>query len=105
VYNGAALIDCPRLTHLNLSFGSLTTISESGFSSTPKLETLDASGSPLTIYPMDVLSGVTELKEVTVNSYKLCCQAMLPEGFDVKDCHSQQVRAYCMLLADHRKCG
>jgi hypothetical protein len=105
VYNGAALIDCPRLTHLNLSLGSLTTISESSFSSTPELETLDAGGSPLTIYPMDVLSELTELKEVTVDNYKLCCQAMLPEGIDVKDCPSQQVRVYCMLLTDHKNCG
>ena len=90
VYNGSALAGCPNLKTLNMSWSTLTTISDEGFRSTPLLENLDVRGSPLKDYPSDLLRGLVSLKVVHAHSYTLCCEAMLPEDFDVNKCYAEE---------------
>ena len=90
VYNGSALAGCPNLKTLNMSWSTLTTISDEGFRSTPLLENLDVRGSPLKDFPSDLLRGLVSLKVVHAHNYTLCCEAMLPEDFDVNKCYAEQ---------------
>ena len=90
VFNGSALAGCPNLRTLNVSRGQLTTITDEGFQSTPLLENLDLRGSDLKHFPSDVLRGLVFLKVVHIDNYKLCCEAMLPEDFDLNKCHAKQ---------------
>ena len=90
VYNGSALAGCPKLRTLNMSWSTLTTITDEGFRSTPLLENLDVRGSLLNEFPNDLLRGLVSLKVVHAHNYTLCCQAMLPEDFDVNKCYAEQ---------------
>ena len=90
VYNGSALAGCSNLKTLNMSWSTLTTISDEGFRSTPLLENLDVRGSPLKDFPSDLLRGLVSLKVVHAHNYTLCCEAMLPEDFDVNKCYAEQ---------------
>ena len=90
VYNGSALAGCPNLKTLNMSWSTLTTISDEGFRSTPLLENLDVRGSLLKDFPSDLLRGLVSLKVVHADNYTLCCEAMLPEDFDVNKCYTEQ---------------
>ena len=90
VFNGSALAGYPNLKTLNISGGKLTTITDEGFQSTPLLENLDVSGSPLKDFPNDLLRGLVSLKVVFSDNYKLCCEAMLPDDFDLNKCHAKQ---------------
>ena len=91
VYNGSALACCPNLKTLNISWNvKLTTITDEGFQSTPLLENLDVRGSPLKDFPSDLLRSLVSLKVVHADNYKLCCEAMLPEDFNLNNCHAEQ---------------
>ena len=90
VYNGSALAGCPNLRTLNISESKLTTITDEGFQSTPLLENLDVRGSPLEDFPSDLLRRLVSLKVVHADNYKLCCEAMLPEDFDLNKCHAKR---------------
>ena len=90
VYNGSALTGYSNLKTLNISGSKLTTIADEGFQSTPLLENLDVRGSPLKKFPSDLLRALVFLKVVHTDNYKLCCEAMLPKGFDLNDCHAEQ---------------
>ena len=90
VFNGSALAGCPNLKTLNISWSTLTTITDEGFQSTPLLENLDVRGSPLKNFPSDLLRGLVSLKVVHTDNYTLCCEAMLPEDFDVNKCYAEQ---------------
>ena len=92
VFNGSALAGCPNLKTLNISWSKLTTIADDGFQSTPLLENLDVRGSPLKDYPTDLLRNLVSLKAVHTDNYKLCCEAMLPEDFDLNNCHIYAMR-------------
>ena len=87
VFNGSALAGCPNLKTLNISWSKLTTIADGGFQSTPLLENLDVRGSPMKDYPTDLLRNLASLKVVHTDNYKLCCEAMLPEDFNLNNCH------------------
>ena len=90
-YNGSALASCPNIKTLNLSWNvKLTTITDEGFQSTPLLENLDVRGSPLKDFPSDLLKSLFSLKLVYADNYKLCCEAILPEDFDLNNCHAEQ---------------
>ena len=90
VFNGSALVGCPNLKVLNISFSKLTTVTQEGFKSTPLLENLDVRGSPLKDFPSDLLKGLASLRVVHSDNYKLCCKATLPEDFQVGKCHAEQ---------------
>ena len=90
VFNGSALAGYPTLKTLNISWSKLTTITDEGFQSTPLLENLDVRGSPLKDFPNDLLRGLVSLKVVQAENYKLCCEAILPEDFDMSKCHAKQ---------------
>ena len=91
VYNGSALAGCPKLKTLNISRSiKLTTITDEGFQSTPLLEILDVRGSPLKDFPSGLLRSLVSLKVVYADNYKLCCEAMLPEDFNLNNCHAEQ---------------
>ena len=91
VYNGSALAGCPNLKTLNISWNvKLTAITHEGFQSTPLLENLDVRGSPLKDFPSDLLRSLVSLKVVYADNYKLCCEAMLPQDFNVNNCHAEQ---------------
>ena len=91
VYNGSALAGCQNLKTFNISWNiKLTTITDEGFQSTPLLENLDVRGSPLKDFPSDLLRSLVSLKVVHADNYKLCCEAMLPENFNLNNCHAEQ---------------
>ena len=90
VFNASALAGCPNLKTLNVSWSKLTTITDEGFQSTPLLENLDMRGSPLKDYPSDLLRGLVSLKLVHADNYILCCEVMLPDDFDLNNCHTEQ---------------
>ena len=90
VYNGSALAGYPNLKTLNISGSVLTTITDEGFQSTPLLENLDVRESPLKDFPGELLRGLVSLKVVNADNYKLCCEAILPEDFDLNKCHAKQ---------------
>ena len=90
VFNGSALAGCPNLKTLNISWSTLTTITDEGFRSTPLLENLDVRGSLLKDFPSDMLRGLVSLKVVHAHNYTLCCEAVLPEDFDVNKCYAEQ---------------
>ena len=90
VFNGSALAGCPNLKTFNISRSKVTTIDDDGFKSTPLLENLDVSGSPLKDFPSDLLKHLAYLKVVHADNYKLCCEAMLPEDFNLDNCHAKQ---------------
>ena len=90
VFNGSALACCQNIKTVNISGSELTTITDEGFQSTPLLENLDVRDSPLKDFPSDLLRGLVSLKVVHADNYKLCCEAMLPEDFDLNKCHAKQ---------------
>ena len=78
------LMAFPSLISLNLSHSGLDRLSGEGLSLFVKnLVTLDVTGCPLTSFPRDVIRGLSELKEVRSDSYKLCCPATLPVEFNL----------------------
>ena len=86
VYNDSALAGCPKLKTLNISRNiKLRTITDEGFQSTPLLENLDMGGSP-----SDLLKRLVYLEMVHADNYKLYCEAILPQDFDLNNCHAQQ---------------
>ena len=91
VYNSSALAVFTSLRTLNISRNvKLTAITHEGFQSTPLLENLDVRGSPLKDFPSDLLRSLDSLKMVYADNYKLCCEAMLPEDFNLNNCHAEQ---------------
>ena len=47
-------------------------------------------GSPLKDFPSDLLRSLVSLKVMHADNYKLCCEAMLPEDFDLNNCHVEK---------------
>ena len=91
VYNSSALAVFTSIRTLNISRNvKLTAITHEGFQSTPLLENLDVRGSPLKDFPSDLLRSLVSLKVVYADNYKLCCEAMLPEDFNLNNCHAEQ---------------
>ena len=90
-YSGTPFASVPDLKTLNMSRSSLEMITDDGFRSTWKLETLDVKGSQLQTFPNSLLRDLTQLQLVNADNFKLCCQAMLPEGFDARNCHAELV--------------
>ena len=89
-YDSDVLSCCADLKILNISSSYLKKITEKGFHSTPKLERLDLSNTQLSEFPKDMLRKLEFLKIINADSFKLCCEAVLPEDFDNGHCHAKQ---------------
>ena len=90
VLDGAAFASSPLLKSLNISHSRLRRISDAGFRSTPKLKNLDLSESHLTDFPPDLLRNLSSLQKIYTDNYILCCEAMLPVGFDRAQCYTEE---------------
>ena len=78
------------LRSINISFCRVAAITGRGFQPTPTLQQIDMRGNPVHTYPQSLFKVLYHLRVVFTSNYKLCCPAMLPEGF-VKDlCFSPQ---------------
>ena len=73
---------------LNLSYTGITSVSGKGFQSLTRLRTLDLRGCPMIEFTRDMFHDLHVLDRIYTDNYKLCCSAMLPEGFNPKNCHS-----------------
>ena len=78
----------PALEVLNLSFTGITSISGKGFPSLTRLDALDLRGCPITKFTRDIFLDLRALDKVYADNYKLCCPAILPDGFNLKNCHA-----------------
>ncbi|KAL8623877.1 hypothetical protein ACOMHN_050592 [Nucella lapillus] len=93
------------LVLLRISNCKLKTISSFKLDSLRNLQTLDlrdnllvsvdlnafvSLGTLLKSYPVKMLRYLSKLKHVWANDFKMCCQAALPEGFDLEHCHAPQ---------------
>ena len=78
----------PSLRHLNLSATGLDHLQGHGIQSLTSLRVLDLRGCPLSRFPRQMFKGLYQLHTVYADSYRLCCQAMLPEGFNLNNCHA-----------------
>ena len=78
----------PNIHHLNLSGNRIHKVFPKGFSELYELKVLDATGSPMTHFPRDVFRDLQNIETITVDNYKLCCPAILPEGFNPENCHA-----------------
>jgi leucine-rich repeat-containing G protein-coupled receptor 8 len=90
VYDGEMLRACRQLRTLNVSWSEVTTITDTGFTSTPLLQTLDTRGSQLKFFPNHLLFNLSGLQLVRSDNYKLCCEALLPPSIELKNCHTQE---------------
>ena len=82
--------DFPELEMLNLSGNTIQSVSASGFKTLPKLKTLDLRRCSVITFPQDIFQGLSNLQTLLVDNYKLCCPALLPDGFNVHNCVSPQ---------------
>ena len=77
-----------NIQHLNLSGNKISKVSPQGFSRLYQLRVLDLSGSPMTYFSRDVFRDLGNVKRIFVDNYKLCCPAILPEGFSPENCRA-----------------
>ena len=84
---GGLFSNYPQLRTVNASFSRIRFVTE-GFVFTPKLVVLDLRGNPLQRFPLDIFSGLTHLKTVYSDLYKLCCKDVLPDRFDESSCYA-----------------
>ena len=73
---------------LNLSDTGVMHVLGAGFRPMKMMHTLDLRGCPVSEFPPDLFHGLTELRAVYTDNYKLCCPTILPEGFNVLSCHA-----------------
>lgn len=64
-----------------------------------KLHVLDIRGCPLSWFPSSLFQGLTELRALHTDNYKMCCPVLLPQGFNEDDCEAPaQVISACDFL-------
>ena len=71
---------------LNMSSSPVHTVHATGFRYTPRLANLYMDGTPVQRFPPDVFKPLSQLRTVTANTYKLCCQEILPGQYEVISC-------------------
>ena len=76
----------PNVQYLNLSGNKIHKVSPHAFSELFQLKVLDITGSPMTDFPRDVFKDLENIESIAVDNYKLCCPAVLPEGFSSEHC-------------------
>ena len=75
----------PNLQHLDLSHCHVQHV-QGSFQSLTSLRSLDVRMSPLTSFPKSIFRGLSSLRRVLADNYKVCCPATLPVGFVVSQC-------------------
>ena len=80
---------CRQLKLLNMSWSRLHTISDEGFTFFQKLEVVDFRGTALKSFPHTLLKNLTVLHSVYSDNPLLCCETMLPSGFDIGYCFTK----------------
>jgi hypothetical protein len=78
----------PVITTLNLSFTPLKEFTIEGLKQLTFLKELDVTSNPLQYFQTDVFHGLSRLKTVNADNYKLCCSAVLPSHMDQHSCHA-----------------
>ena len=78
----------PNLHFLNLSYCHTQRLIGRGFQSMNKLRVLDMRGCPLQEVDRGVMEGLSHLQAVYADNYKLCCAAVLTEGFNADKCQA-----------------
>ena len=76
----------PNMETLNLSNCGVEELLWSSDSGSSRLRVLDIRGCPLTAFPRDTFKGLTHLQQVQADNFKLCCPAVLPDGFKLNQC-------------------
>ena len=76
----------PKLQSLNLSHTYVHSVQGQGFHWLGSLQVLDLKGCPLSTFPRSTFSGLTSLRRVFADNYKVCCPATLPMGFVGDQC-------------------
>jgi Leucine-rich repeat (LRR) protein len=72
LFESRDLAGFPNITHLNLSYSRIHTISTTGFQVLPELVQLDLRGCPLKNFTLDVFEGLRSLINVYSPDYRLC---------------------------------
>ncbi|KAK7102885.1 hypothetical protein V1264_021043 [Littorina saxatilis] len=80
----------PFLQFLNLSFTGLDELQGTGFQSLSSLRVIDLRGCPMTHFPRHIFRDLQQLRTVSSGTFRLCCQATLPLGFNLKNCHAPE---------------
>ncbi|KAL8618459.1 hypothetical protein ACOMHN_049876 [Nucella lapillus] len=78
----------PGVQTLNLSSSSLHTIIPAALQSMPGLTELYMKGSPVQTFHPDIFKGLSHLKVIVAQNYKLCCSKILPANFDASKCYA-----------------
>ena len=68
----------------------MTTVTGEGFKPLPTLTDIDLRGCPVTSFPDDLFHGLTQLRVIYADNYRLCCRATLPLGFEEHLCFAPQ---------------
>ena len=84
LFGSGMLSNFPQIESVNISTTPVTTITEEGFSKTPRLRILDLKGCPVQMFPGDVFKRLQHLAVVYADNYKLCCKETLPDLPGVK---------------------
>ena len=71
----------PNLQSINLSYSQVQVVLGEGFHRLRSLQVLDVRGWPLTAFPKTIFLGLSSLRHVLADNYKLCCPETLPVGF------------------------
>lgn len=80
----------PYLQSLNLSGTGLDHLQGTGFQSLSNLRVIDLRGCPLSHFPHSAFGGLAQLRTMYADSWRLCCRAALPVGFNPLDCHAPE---------------
>ena len=87
----------PSLKSFNLSRSQVHVVLGEGFHRLTSLQELDVRGCPLTHFPKSIFLGLSSLRRVLADNYKLCCPETLPVGFvgqcqapsdEISSCHA-----------------
>ena len=87
----------PSLKSLNLSHSQVHVVLGEGFQQLRSLQVLDVRGCPLTNFPKSIFLGLSSLRRVFADNYKLCCPETLPVWFmgqcqapsdEISSCHA-----------------
>ena len=78
----------PNLQNLNLSGSGVERVSGEGSHTLTKLRVLDMRGCPISVLPRRLFRGLDQLQAVYADNYKLCCPAVLPDGFNLNNCQA-----------------
>ena len=87
--NPSMLRSFPNLKTFNLSHCHVHIVQGQGFPWLTSLQTLDVRGYPLTTFPKSTFLGLSSLRRIFADNYKVCCPAALPAGFVGDLCMAQ----------------